>query len=275
MRILDLIILCLVAEFGFGQVKSVDYKMQYNCETDAYVVSLVILEGSATSEQERVQFNSQISLVVPTGNIVEITDLYMPLESNQNYNSLIPMKWNVTNPVISPEAQPESDFYSVLPSITPLSYYNDIDEGDEIKLFSFIAGESKMYDERVRFFDNGIDPPSHAPGMFGGNFTNGFTLGSGIQIYNGHVEEFCLTNIEEELSHIFHVYPNPFANHLTLELPSTTKKIEIIASNGKVFFEEEIDSSNPIIIDTHDFPSGVYFARMHSSNEIVIQKVVK
>ncbi len=277
MRFLTVIILSLFFVIGFGQVQRVDYQMQYNCETNAYDVSLVILEGEATTVIQRAQFNAQISLVVPTGEAVEITDYVMPLENNQNYNSLTPMEWRISNPVVSPEAQPESDFYSIFPSFAPTSYYNNLNAGDRIKLFSFVAGESGAYDVRVRFFDNGIDPSSQDPGMQGGDFSNGFSLGGGggVQIYNDHSEESCLTGIDEELDRLIRVYPNPFEDQLIIELSENVKRIEVSGMNGIVIYQEELTSSNPVLIDTNTFPSGVFFVRIQFPNEILTKKLIK
>ncbi|MFT4536074.1 MAG: hypothetical protein ACI9P5_003448, partial [Saprospiraceae bacterium] len=68
-----------------GQVTSLNYLLDYNCETNLYEVKLKILEGSATTIPQRAQFNAQITIVVPTGTDFEIVELVNPINDNQLY----------------------------------------------------------------------------------------------------------------------------------------------------------------------------------------------
>ena len=115
-KLLILLFSCF-AGMTLGQVESVDFLMKYDCESNQYDICLIILEGSATSIGQRAQFNSQISIVVPAGEALAITEEYMPIQGNQNYDGTIPLDWFLTNPVYAPEAQPENDFYSISPKL--------------------------------------------------------------------------------------------------------------------------------------------------------------
>ena len=213
---------------------------------------------------------------MPTGEAVVVTNKYMPLQSNQNYNGSAPLDWNLSNPIYAPEAQPENDFYSVFPKLSPASFYNDLEEGDVVMLFSFTAGTSGQYDENVRFYKNGVDPDDMAPGMFGGDFSNGFTIGSPENIYNGNVEESCsITDVKETLLEEINVYPNPFQNQLEIELSNDVNNINVLGANGKVHYKSGYKSKGILRINAVDFPVGVYYIAMETDQGMSMKKVVK
>ena len=272
---LILLFLSLTTSVVFGQIGSVDYVMKYNCETNQYDVSLEILEGSANSVPHRAQFNAQISIVVPNGESIVITNKYMPLQANQNYTGSAPLDWGLGNPIFAPAAQPENDFYSIIPKLSPAAFYNDLEEGDIVTLFSFLAGTSGQYNEDVRFFRNGIDPGHSGAGMGGGDFSNGFSLGSSTQLYNGNREESCLTNIDEEISIVTDVFPNPFANQFSIELSKDVKDIRVIGSDGKEYYQSSNRSKGIITVNAFDYPSGVYYVRIESESGITSKKIIK
>ena len=276
MRDLFILLFCFMTSILAGQVQGVDYLMKYNCETNKYDVSIVILEGSATTIPQRVQFNSQISIVVPTRNAFIITDEYMPLQNNQSYTGTIPLDWITGIQVFAPAAQPENDFHSVFPSLSPPSFYNNLEQNDIVKLFSFTVGSSGEYIEGVRFFENGVDPASNAPGMIGADFSNGFTLGGLTQIYNGNLIENCITSLEDELSQEANVFPNPFQQEITIELLDLAKNISIFNSTGKLFYQSGSNTKRSTTINTNNYPSGVYFVKIENENgEISTRKIIK
>jgi hypothetical protein len=275
MKKLIVLIFTFISTMVIGQVKSVDFLMKYNCETNQYDVSLIILEGSASSIAHRAQFNAQISIVVPAGEALEITNKYMPLLDNQNYNGSQPMEWGLANPVYSPEVQPENDFFAVQPKLNNAAFYNNLEEGDVVLLFSFIAGASGQYDEQIRFYRNGIDPGYEAAGMQGGDFSNGFTLGGATQLFNDSSEESCITSIDERLLTSVKVYPNPFEHQFSLELPNGAKSINIFGSDGKVYYSSNNKSKGVLTINSFAFPRGVYYVNIESDKGVAIRKIVK
>ena len=266
---------CLISTMVFGQIEGVDYMMKYNCESNQYDVSLVILEGSAHTVAHRAQFNAQISIVVPTGEGIVITNKYMPLQSNQNYDGSAPLDWALGNPVYSPESQPENDFYSVFPKLAPASFYNDLEAGDIVMLFSFVAGTSGQYDEDVRFFVNGTDPDDKSSGMNGADFSNGMSIGGPDQIYNSNIEESCVTSIDEELESETVVYPNPFEDRFTIELPVEVNSITVYGPDGKMYHNSGYRTKGQLTIDAFDFPSGVYYVVIESEKGKSSKKIVK
>ncbi len=171
-----------------AQVQKVQYYLAYNESTCLFDFHIIIKQGQATSIPQRTQLNAQISVVVPTGSTISIERRYMPLQNNQNYLGTEPMVWQLASTILSPEAQPESDFYSIIPTLSPTSFYNNIATNDTIRLFSLAVSPVTNCGKGVRIFQNGVDPGPSAPGMFGSNFSNGFTLGGLANRYDGNAQ---------------------------------------------------------------------------------------
>jgi uncharacterized protein YjdB len=171
---------------AFSQVTSVNYQLKYDtvlCRYDAYII---INAGSATTSQQRTQFNAQYSLVVPTGTTLTVVASHMPLQANQTYTGTVPTSWNITSSVVAPGAQPESNFYSITPSLSPAAQYNNLNSGDTVKIFSFTLSAITQCGSGIRIYQNGSDPSSSADGMGGSDFSNGFTIGGTQQRYNAN-----------------------------------------------------------------------------------------
>jgi hypothetical protein len=172
-----------------AQVTAVKYQLRFNptnCRWDAY---LIIVSGTAVSAPQRAQFNAQFSVVVPTGSNVSVAQNFMPLQNNQTYTGTTPLVWVKSSTVVAPAAEPQSDFISITPTLSPTSFYNNLAPGDSVRLFSLNITPVTACGEGVRIFRNGIDPSSSAPGMEGGDFSNGFTMGSPNQLYTGNAPQ--------------------------------------------------------------------------------------
>jgi hypothetical protein len=142
------------------------------------------LDGYAEGIGQRTQFQSQITLVIPTGTTIAFADKYMPLQNNQSYSGTLPMDWNFGPAVSDPASSPGNDFISITPTLAPTSQYNNVYTSDTIKLFSVSVSGDSTCGEEIRLYENGVDPSSSDPGMDGADFTNGFTVGGFIQLYN-------------------------------------------------------------------------------------------
>ena len=250
-----------------------NYLMKYNCETNLYDVYIDILDGSATTIPQRAQFNSQISFVVPTGESISIVDNYMPLQNNQQYEGTVPLEWLLGTGKISPEEQPESDFYAVTPVLSPASFYNDLNEGDLVHLFSISVGDSEQFDERVRFFNNNNDPDFSEPGQ--GDFSNGFTLGGATQLYVSNSYENCLTNTFDTREYKIQSFPNPCIDYLTIESEEEVIDITIIGIDSKVYFQNDMIYSKNVSVQTSHFPKGLYYLIIESNSNTTTQKIIK
>ena len=165
---------------SFAQVKGVIYTMKSGFYTNTFEVYIKITDGSATSNLQRSQFGSQITIVTPK----EISDLqitsFMPLQNNQNYNSTTPVIWISSLAAQTPAVDPDHNYFTINPALTPTSLYNNIKAGDEIKLFSFKTKVPACYSD-VRFYKNNID----ANDMNGADFKNGFVIGNPIDVFKG------------------------------------------------------------------------------------------
>lgn len=170
-------------------VTGVKYQMRFDTTTCLFDCYIIITEGSATTAAQRAQFNAQYSIVTPAGSFIEIDTSYMPLINNQTYGGTTPMSWTLTNHIYAPCVQPQNDFHSIIPVLSPASFYNDLNTGDTIRLFSLKVTPIPACASDIRIFKNGIDPSSSAPCMGSGDFNNGFTLGGPAQDYKGNLPQ--------------------------------------------------------------------------------------
>ncbi|MDF1698558.1 MAG: hypothetical protein P1U56_22085 [Saprospiraceae bacterium] len=169
-----------------SQVRSVQYVISPNENSELIDCFIYILEGEAMTTRERIQFNAQFSLIVPTNTQLSIVSTHMPLLNNQNFESGTPIDWVISSKVVAPETAPEKDFYGITPNLSPAGFYDQLKEGELVKLFTIqLIGEHVDYD-RVRLYENEHDPKSYELGMQNGDFSNGFTMGGYHQLYKGN-----------------------------------------------------------------------------------------
>lgn len=185
-----------------AQVTGIQYAILFNSETQLLDCYIYIDEGQANSTRDRVQFNAQYSLVIPTGATVNIESSYMPLTDNQQFLGTKPIEWNIASRLTAPEVIPDFDLYGITPTLAPAGFYHKMKKGDLVKVFSVkVEGEDIDMDQ-VRLFDNDLDPKSHAKGMNNGDFSNGFTMGGYHQLYKGiktiFQEEADYSSLEKE-----------------------------------------------------------------------------
>lgn len=130
--------------------------------------------------------------------------------------------------------------------------------GDAVYLFSFTVGEEGEYSEEVRLFKNGIDPSSLDPGMGGGSFSNTFRIGNSGNIHNSSSEESCIiTSVDEKASLEASKYPNPFQGNITIELPLDAKSVQVIDTNGNIYYTIQKSINQTLIIPTTQYPNGI------------------
>ncbi|MBK8819668.1 MAG: cadherin-like domain-containing protein [Saprospiraceae bacterium] len=179
----------LFFQSGLSQITNLDYQIRYNTTTCHWDCYIIINGGSATSASHRTQSNAQYSIVVPTGAVVTKVANFNPKQNNLNYTGTIPTVWSEGSRIVAPAIMPGSDFYSFTPSLNPTSWFNNLAAGDTIKLFSLNISPTTGCGSGIRIFRNGIDPPSSAPGMGGGDFSNGYTLGGIAQRYRANLPQ--------------------------------------------------------------------------------------
>ncbi len=167
-----------------AQITDLKYLIEYNDSTNLYDCKIVIIGGEATTYPQRIQFNTQYTLVVPTGTALTIEELHAPFEANQFYTGTIPCLWEFGPKEYSPPTQPEHDFHTIFPNLSPVSAFNDLYSGDTITLFSIFA-DIDPCENTIRSFNTDTDPSSiEMPS--GGDFSNGYSFG-GVQTYIGNL----------------------------------------------------------------------------------------
>jgi uncharacterized repeat protein (TIGR01451 family) len=163
----------------------IDFDFQ-NGDTLYYDCNLRINSGSATTTIQRIQFNSQYSIVTPSNTSLNIVESYMPLLNNSTYTGTTPIEWQKGVVTLSPSITPESNYYSINPNIsTQIYHYNDLSIGDIITLFRIEVISENSCPHDTRLFENGIDP-SASELVSGTDHSNGFTLGGINQIYSSN-----------------------------------------------------------------------------------------
>ncbi|UII23662.1 glycosyl hydrolase [Fulvivirga ligni] len=86
-------------------------------------------------------------------------------------------------------------------------------------------------------------------------------------------------NVEEQITAIdgipsFKIYPNPVHANLTVELLSSTNRIQLISMQGQVL-QDIFDPQASQTIDMTSLESGIYIIRMIQDNQIVNRKILK
>jgi hypothetical protein len=170
-----------------GQVTDVKYFLKYNHSADLFDCYLVVEAGAATTVMQRTQFNAQMTVVVPAGTRLHVGQNHWPRVQNQNYNSTQPINWNGLLLVKASSECLANDYYSIVPSLSPTSQYNNLAAGDTIKLFSLAIDTLKGCASDIRLFENGSDISSDHPCAGSIDLRNGFTMGGITQLYNGNV----------------------------------------------------------------------------------------
>lgn len=245
-----------------SQVTKVKFQIRYNTALSVdtlgkYDCYVIITQGSATAAIDRIQGGSQYSVVVPTGSVVTLppANFNMPLQNNQSYTGTVPAQWTLSNQIFSPGAQPLSDFYGITNSSSPSAFYNNLNTGDTIKLFTLNVklppGGCKA---GVRLFENGVDPNSSATGMGGGDFSNGFVIGfvsgGNLQDYDGNV---------------LSVYPNERVKNANDDgTGSLRKAVQCAAPESTVIFEDIMINDTIKLLSKIDITKNIKFTQSPS-----------
>lgn len=245
-----------------AQVLDLKYVLQYDCDSSYYEVKIAVMEGTATTIQNRAQFNSQLTVVVPTGKVVVHHKSLLPLSNNQNYGSSTPIEWIMMNPVFAPSGMVGYDFYSWAPKLNPAAFFNDLEEGGEYVLFTFKIQDEESYDGTIRFFNNSEDPPMSS--FSGADLRNGYSLGGAANRYTGNIHRSCGTTNNINVIHKddIKVYPNPASSRIHIDSPADTQDIKLIDSTGRKIRDIKRSDHGITSVDVHDVESGLYYVQL-------------
>jgi hypothetical protein len=258
----------------YAQVSALMYQLEYSTFDSSYTVYIKIIIGSAIDPKQRAQYNSQISLVLPAGTDLAIQKMHMPLQNNSKYEGTSPLRWEIASTVTSPSSDAKHDFISITPILSPISFYNDLNPNDEVKLFTFKVSKTPSDPTAVRFYDNNIDPNSSAAGMGGGDFTNHFTIGDIKEDYTGNLPLRIInaTTVINETSILSDtkIFPNPFTQSFTIDSKSAINDYRIIDINGQT-----VHRDNQSEVDFSNFNTGIYFIELTAGKNKNVKKIVK
>ncbi|MFT4532971.1 MAG: putative repeat protein (TIGR01451 family) [Saprospiraceae bacterium] len=180
-KLISSFIFLFISTIISAQVTSVSYMIDFdyqNGDTLYYDCNLRINSGSATSIQDRIQFNSVFTIITPSEANLEVTESYMPLVFQGTEST----EWQISLSIQSPASAPENNLYSILPEIDPSSVYNILNTGDIITLFRVKLIGENLCSYKTRIFDNELDYGIGSE--YGGDYSNGFTIGSPEQKYS-------------------------------------------------------------------------------------------
>jgi hypothetical protein len=261
-----------------GQIKNVSYQLDYNSTTKLYDVNLVIQQGEAHKNTDRIQFNAQVSLVTPSNVNVEIAKSYMPLVGNIAYKGDQPMSWGISNFLRNVEAINNCAVYSIAPKLAKTAFYNDLKEGDKVKLFSLEVYPLPQDKSTVRLYSNKNDATSKK--MEGSDFRNGFTMGGVAQLYDENLELPVIENpgLDKELQSA--VYPNPAVNNINIEIKSpSAEKVGIMIYNidGKMVKNTSFNKNIGTATISHQIDQlspGVYTVMVDAMGQRQEHKVI-
>jgi hypothetical protein len=172
-----------------AQINAVQYQLRFNETTNLFDCYLLIKDGNAYNENERIQFNSQYTLIVPANSAVQLVKTYNPLLDNKSNSGSRAQQWTISNISAKPSSDRQHDYISIVPALTPTAFYNNLSAGDEIKLFSINIQPVTNCGADVKLFENGLSLSSSAKGLRGGDYSNGFTMGGVDQIYQGNAPQ--------------------------------------------------------------------------------------
>lgn len=169
-----------------AKVSSVKFMLKHKAADKSVGIYLIVHEGEAKTAKDRIQFNAQISLVVPKGLEPNRIESFMPLNGNKDYKGKEAIRWEIESKVKGPGVTPDLDYYSIVPVLQPTSFYNNLNAGDTVHLFNVYFEGSDVCFYNIRLFDNVNDPNPKSPGMAGSQFVNTFTIGGLEKVYIGN-----------------------------------------------------------------------------------------
>ncbi|MFN8318098.1 MAG: Ig-like domain-containing protein [Saprospiraceae bacterium] len=171
-----------------AQITKTKFLLTYDTAHCEYLVSLYIEKGQINSTIDRVLLNSQFSVVSEEGVNLAISRTYHPMVGP---NGTTPIRYEIAPPTVTPVNCNSQKFHRIYPNITPTAYFPEgLKAGDTLALFSLQSDKATArcgFD--IRLYENGVDPDASDPNMQGNDFSNGFTMGSPTQLYNGNLAQ--------------------------------------------------------------------------------------
>ena len=71
------------------------------------------------------------------------------------------------------------------------------------------------------------------------------------------------------------IYPNPTTSRVTVEATDAMSHVELFDNRGSRLQDYNARNNNDITIDVSQYPAGAYYLRVHTADNITIQKLIK
>ncbi len=81
---------------------------------------------------------------------------------------------------------------------------------------------------------------------------------------------------ENSFAASINLFPNPANNHLTIDLGSKNKEVEVTITDitGKIIYSTTANQTQKIAVNTEDFAAGIYIVQIQSAGFIATKKLV-
>ena len=262
-KVFVLLICMLQMQQAYSQVLSVNYQLEYVDSSAHYNMNLIINSGFATSYLDRIQFNSQYTLIFPDSLNFNFVEFLMPLKDNSNTTGTVPTTYFEH----ASEDQLGYTYLALRPTISPICAYNNISAGDTIPLFIFDMGG---YHQEVRLLENGVDNPPTSS-----DYLQGFIIGGFTQKYSANsptkgIPEAPLFKVHSEYTsgnrslHIGDKSGTPSTSAI-LELASTEKGfLPPRMTNQEIVALENVEEGLMVYSTTEHMPvyyTGIYWRK--------------
>ena len=96
---------------------------------------------------------------------------------------------------------------------------------------------------------------------------------SDVAVAQGNTSQILI--LEEDLTDIFTIYPNPTSTEIHLKFTKLTSgKIQVFNVLGNIFYEVELKNKMGLNIDISNFQKGVYFLKFKDFSGEVVRKIL-
>ncbi|MDF1695222.1 MAG: FG-GAP-like repeat-containing protein [Saprospiraceae bacterium] len=183
---------CLYVYFlisATAQVNSVQYNLVYNEATNTYGCSMIVLNGFAESSENRKLTDAKFSIKVETGTQISVVQSNAPFLNNEFFGGFSPVEWSAEDVVLSPQSDPDYDYYSFTPDPFEDSWFFNLYADNEVLLFTLAIEGSCA--SGVQIFENGVDPGPFSAGMNGVDFSNSMSIGTAGDQFSGLNEDIA------------------------------------------------------------------------------------
>lgn len=172
-----------ISTFTFAEISQISYKIEHNDLTNHYDCKMYIESGFAVSTFDRFHNTAQFSIIVKTGTFVALEESFLPLLDNADYMGTVPKIWSIDNIIVSPAEFQGYDIISIVAGVGGNAYYNNLNTGDEITLFSLSAEDPEICSLSLRILEHDVDPTI----IIGDDFSNSMKIGDMGEDYIGNL----------------------------------------------------------------------------------------